>query len=295
MLQQHMSNSSPRVYSDSCQPEWQHEWWQINHRPSTNAIVIVPTENFAARTPRLNCDQHHRVLNWKPETTITTPQNITEWGQQMRPTHEYSSSQQQLTHGDSSQLQLDADKEQQPPISGAQDPQSPANSPAPMETACLTTSPHEMDPAIQEQGNDLQEVLHLFRSSTSAPLSIFVLETPKYKKEAPSANNSAQQQGKPRQSPRLKTKLSTGQSIVKMAQNLVAKKCRIVQEDQSLDNLTLQQYLDMYKKPLTKEVVEAITTLTEVADKKKNRGGKSKKKLVLIKKGEKLAPTGAVV
>lgn len=38
-----------------------------------------------------------------------------------------------------------------------------------------------------------------------------------------------------------------------------------------MDGLTLQQYLDMYKKPLTEQAVEAITTLTEVAEKKQRK------------------------
>lgn len=47
------------------------------------------------------------------------------------------------------------------------------------------------------------------------------------------------EESKPRQSPRLKTKLGAGQSVVKKAQNLVAKKCGIVQEEEELDNVTL--------------------------------------------------------
>lgn len=43
-----------------------------------------------------------------------------------------------------------------------------------------------------------------------------------------------------------------------------------------MDGLTLQQYLDMYKKPLTEQAVEAITALTEVTDKKQGRPKKSK-------------------
>jgi hypothetical protein len=42
-------------------------------------------------------------------------------------------------------------------------------------------------------------------------------------------------------------KNSKGKSILKLAQDLVARKYGIVPEEKTLDNMTLQQYLDMYK------------------------------------------------
>jgi hypothetical protein len=51
----------------------------------------------------------------------------------------------------------------------------------------------------------------------------------------------------------------------------------ILEEDKELDSMTLQQYLNMYKRPLSEEAMEAITQLSEVAAKKKKKK-KDKKK-----------------
>jgi hypothetical protein len=39
-------------------------------------------------------------------------------------------------------------------------------------------------------------------------------------------------------------------------------KCGITQDDEPLDNMTLQQYLNMYKEPLAEKFMEAILKLT---------------------------------
>jgi hypothetical protein len=82
-----------------------------------------------------------------------------------------------------------------------------------------------------------------------------------------------------RRSPRFKKKNSSGKSIIKLAQDLVAKKCGITKENEDLDDMTLQQYVDMYKQPLLEQAMDAIVKLTEVADekKKKKKIGKGKK------------------
>jgi hypothetical protein len=45
----------------------------------------------------------------------------------------------------------------------------------------------------------------------------------------------------------LKEHRTKGKPIIKMAQELVARKCGILEEKQELDNMTLQKYLDLYK------------------------------------------------
>jgi hypothetical protein len=138
-------------------------------------------------------------------------------------------------------------------------------------------SPTQMDPKIQEIGKKLQKVLKLFRQSTSSPTS-FLLQTPKYKaKEVSDKTTPAQvSEGDQRQSPRLKAKKTKDKSILRLAQDLVAKKCGILQEDESLDNMTLNQYLEMYRKPLNEDSMQAIIKLTEVA-KEKQKKNKTKK------------------
>jgi hypothetical protein len=81
----------------------------------------------------------------------------------------------------------------------------------------------EIDPNIQEKGKELQEVMRLFKESTTQPLSSFVLQTPVHKALLPQPSDHATQ-GKQRESPHLKAKKIKEKSITKLAQDLVAKK-----------------------------------------------------------------------
>jgi ABC-type transport system involved in cytochrome bd biosynthesis fused ATPase/permease subunit len=74
-----------------------------------------------------------------------------------------------------------------------------------------------------------------------------------------------------RKSPRLKEKNREGKIITKLAQDLIAKKCGIISEEGNLEDLTLQQYLDLYKKPLSEPEMEAIMELTKVAKEMKKK------------------------
>jgi hypothetical protein len=90
-----------------------------------------------------------------------------------------------------------------------------------------TTSLMEMDPSTREKGRELQEMLRLFKETTTQPLTGFVLQTPTHKAGAPSAATTTKE--KPRESPRLKAKLASDKSITRLAQDLVAKKCGAIQ------------------------------------------------------------------
>jgi hypothetical protein len=58
----------------------------------------------------------------------------------------------------------------------------------------------------------------------------------------------------------------------------LAKKYGILKGDESLDKMTLQQYLDLYKESLSEKSMEAILNLTEVAvDKEKKKKKKQKR------------------
>jgi hypothetical protein len=74
-----------------------------------------------------------------------------------------------------------------------------------------------------------------------------------------------------RKSPRLKAKENSDKSMIKLAQHLIAKKCGIIEEDENLDAITMQHYLDVYRKPLTDDSLEAIHKLTEIAVEKKKK------------------------
>jgi hypothetical protein len=104
-----------------------------------------------------------------------------------------------------------------------------------------TGSSIQMDAAMQEQGRELQELMRMFRQSTTTPLLECVLQTPSHKAKL-SENTPAEKektQSTQRKSPRLKAKKKSDKSIIKLAQDLVAKKCGILQEDEEIEQLTL--------------------------------------------------------
>jgi hypothetical protein len=80
-----------------------------------------------------------------------------------------------------------------------------------------------------------------------------------------------------RKSPMLSGRINKGKSVVNLAQDLVARKCGIIQEEENLDDMTLKDYMNMYKKPLSKDSMGAILKLTEVAQEKKKKKNKIKK------------------
>jgi hypothetical protein len=143
-----------------------------------------------------------------------------------------------------------------------------------------------MDPSTQEKGKELQEMLRLFKETTTSPLSTVILQTPcisiqlkpivHLSKPHPLPNHQPSK-GSQRQSPRLQSKLSKEKSVTRLAQALVVKKCGVLKNDQSLDDMTLHQYLQLYKQPLLEDSMQAIIKLTEVAVDKQNKKGKDKK------------------
>jgi hypothetical protein len=66
----------------------------------------------------------------------------------------------------------------------------------------------------------------MFKQAHSTPLSTYILETPQHKKPLPSTQNQLpdQEASAQRQSSRLKGENSNGKTIVRMAQDLIAKK-----------------------------------------------------------------------
>jgi hypothetical protein len=120
----------------------------------------------------------------------------------------------------------------------------------------------------------------MFKQANSEPLASSILQTLAHnlvstKKKIPLEISKKDKQHK---SPRLQNKEHNGKTIIKKAQELVARKCGILEEEDELDEMTLQQYLNMYKNPLNEEAMEAITKLSEVAVEKKIKKKDKKKK-----------------
>lgn len=152
-------------------------------------------------------------------------------------------------------------------------------------------SPQQMPIEIQEQGQQLSELLRVFKESTTKPLSEALLSTPTQKDAGTMHTNKSNIRpiaDKQRESPRHKGKGAQGKSIIKRAQEIVACKCGIVEDNDHIDDMTLQQYINMYKQPLNEISRQAILKLTEVAvvsttkakkkskDKKKSKLGSDK-------------------
>lgn len=74
-----------------------------------------------------------------------------------------------------------------------------------------------------------------------------------------------------RRSPRLINSNKQQKPAMKLAQELIAKKWGVLEEEYDLESLNLQQYLDKYKSPLDEEKMNAIKKLLEVTTKKKRK------------------------
>lgn len=150
----------------------------------------------------------------------------------------------------------------------------------------LVASPERMGLEIQSEGQELQEVLRLFKESTAWPISDAILSTPLHKLKALIVRKEQVEEVaekhivKQRKSPRLKGRLSSGKPVIKMAKELVAKECGVIKENQKLDSMTLQQYINLYRCPLTKGSVQVIMKLTEEANKRKKKARKRRKQSV---------------
>jgi hypothetical protein len=92
-----------------------------------------------------------------------------------------------------------------------------------------------------------------------------------------SQKKSVDKQISRRKSPRLHEQTSKGKTIIKKAQELVAKKCGILGEEQEMDSTTLQQYVNMYKHPLSGQTIEAISKFSEITEDKKRRKRKRRR------------------
>jgi hypothetical protein len=105
-----------------------------------------------------------------------------------------------------------------------------------------------------ENENNISNVLKKFKEAVTKPLEPCLLMTPTSKSFAKEEQNEER-----KWSPIPKTKLKKQTSTIKMV----------------LKELTMQQYLDIYKKPTSPSALEAIKKLSKIAERKE----KHKKKL----------------
>lgn len=116
-------------------------------------------------------------------------------------------------------------------------------------------------------------VLNKFKHAVTKPLPESILQQPKVKQHV--AVYKAETEACRRL--RSKNKMKKQRVVIKLAQEVLARKWGILAQDKELESITLQQYLDIYKKPLSISAMQAIKSLSEVAElaKKKKRGTKA--------------------
>jgi hypothetical protein len=86
-------------------------------------------------------------------------------------------------------------------------------------------------------------------------------------------------------SPRIQSKIKKKKPTVKLAQEALAKKWEILDVEKEIEELILQQYIDIYKKPLSQPAIMAMKKLTEVAEMKKKKKREATKKKKKIRSG----------
>jgi hypothetical protein len=64
--------------------------------------------------------------------------------------------------------------------------------------------------------------------------------------------------------------------------------------EKEIEGLSLQQYLDIYKKPLSQPAIVAVKKLTEVAQMKKKKKKKKQKVAAKTKKKKNLASSSSI-
>lgn len=128
--------------------------------------------------------------------------------------------------------------------------------------------PSQNEDITRDEDTDSSDCMKAFKEDVTQPLQPSLLNNPSSKKELVTENNK-QTEVPTRSSPRLKNKMKKPKPAIKMAQEVLARKWGMLKNEEEMDNLTLQQYLDIYRKPLSCSAMAAIKTLSEVAELKK--------------------------
>jgi hypothetical protein len=71
-------------------------------------------------------------------------------------------------------------------------------------------------------------------------------------------------------------------SSIKLAQKVLARKWAILDVDKELEELTLQQYINIYIKTLSQPAIMAVKKLTEVANMKNKKKREASKNNALL-------------
>jgi hypothetical protein len=160
-------------------------------------------------------------------------------------------------------------------------PEQRAGSPQPPEVPMAADG--QCPPSAQVQRNTVEsspsslDFSTLFMQNVTKPLSTPLLHLPETTQPEPSVQIVSKQskEGKQRLatrcSPRFKNHGDKRKLSIKLAQEVLAKKWGILDVDKDLENLTLQQYVDIYRKPLSHSAMMAGQKLTEVAVMKKKK------------------------
>lgn len=118
--------------------------------------------------------------------------------------------------------------------------------------------------------------LNKFKHAVIKPLPESILQQPEVTQSIPLDKDETEVC----HSTELKNRRKKQKSVIKMARKVLVRKCGILAQDKESENMTLQQYLDNYKKPLSISTKQAIKSVSEITKfkkvkKKKKRGTKA--------------------
>jgi hypothetical protein len=161
---------------------------------------------------------------------------------------------------------------------------SPQECQEPMSSCTSMASDSMQLEAIEESLDPLLR----FKQSVSKPIPEALLPLPTAHRLDSFTVKPADQGEKKKQkpatlcSPRIKNCNKKRKPAIKLAQEVLAKKWGILNVEEEMEELILQQYIDIYRKPLSQSAMAAVRKLTEVAEMT------TKKKLATKKKGSKI-------
>jgi hypothetical protein len=134
------------------------------------------------------------------------------------------------------------------------------------------------------QSQETPDTLASFERATTRPLTPPLLQLPpstrtdEVVKQIEQPKNKERSKSATRSSPRFKNNAKKRKPAIQLAQEMLAKKWAILDVEKEMEDLTLQQYINIYRKSLSQATIMAVRKLMEVAKMKK------KKKRETIKK-----------
>jgi hypothetical protein len=134
-----------------------------------------------------------------------------------------------------------------------------------------------------DQRGDIIDPLLYFQQQISSSVPQPLLNLPSAQQlinsthEMEARGHSEMQTQVVRSSTRISGSIKKRKPSIKMAQEVLAKKWGVLDMEKDMEDLTLQQYINIYKKPFSQQSMAAVRELTQVAELKKKKKSSTKK------------------